>query len=150
MMTDAQIDAIHKANYKVDVPEYDYRYGEQVQQSRHAFARAIAALPKPVVAIDLSQLHRYDISGDGPCFAPNDGSYVLYDDLAALHAASGPDVKLAEAMQSLYQGYVRTLEACRDKILDLGGDCDPVDRMEAADPELRKARAALAALKPTT
>lgn len=40
-----------------------------------------------VAASDLSKLHRYDFSESGPCFAPDDGSYVLYDDLVELLAA---------------------------------------------------------------
>jgi hypothetical protein len=43
----------------------------------------------------------------------------------------------------LDKAYVNLLEAGRDKIIDLGGDCDPVEVMEKADPALRRARAAL-------
>lgn len=63
----------------------------------------------------------------------------------AIEAATAPNAKLVEALRELYRGYVRLLESGRDKIIELGGDCDPVDRMKASDPELRKARAALAA-----
>lgn len=48
-------------------------------------------------------------------------------------------------IRKLYKACVRTLEAGRDSILALGGDCDPVDRMEESDPTLREARAMLAA-----
>lgn len=41
------------------------------------------ALARPA---DLAGLHRYDIGECGPCFAPNDGSYVLFDDVQALLA----------------------------------------------------------------
>lgn len=51
---------------------------------------------------------------------------------------------LREALADLVQGYVNTLESGRDRIVELGGQCDPVDVMEAADPYLRAARAALA------
>jgi hypothetical protein len=62
---------------------------------------------------------------------------------------AAPNADLVELIRTLYRGYVNTLEGGRDKILDLGGDCDPVERMEADDPVLRKARAALASLPPT-
>lgn len=50
---------------------------------------------------------------------------------------------LREAMARLIRGYVNLLEAGRDRITFLGGDCDPVDVMEASDPWLKDARAAL-------
>jgi hypothetical protein len=43
------------------------------------------------------------------------------------------------------RGYVNTLEAGRDRIASLGGECDPVDVMEHGDPHLRKAREAITA-----
>lgn len=46
-------------------------------------------------------------------------------------------------LQRLYQGYVNMLELGRDRIIALGGTCDPVDVMEEGDPVLRSARAAL-------
>lgn len=51
--------------------------------------------------------------------------------------------KLRAALRDLYHGYVRTLEAGRQRIIDWGGDCDPVDVMEKRDPCLVAARAAL-------
>lgn len=50
---------------------------------------------------------------------------------------------LREAMARLIRGYVNLLESGRDRITFLGGDCDPVDVMEASDPWLKDARAAL-------
>lgn len=56
--------------------------------------RAVASSPEITdssiaqAALYLSSLHRYDVSCEGPCFSPNDGSYVLYDDLVALISAS--------------------------------------------------------------
>jgi hypothetical protein len=41
-------------------------------------------------ALDLSKLHRYDWSEAGGYFSPNDGSYVLYDDLVDLIASQQP------------------------------------------------------------
>jgi hypothetical protein len=52
--------------------------------------------------------------------------------------------ELLAALKDLYRSYVNTLEAGRDRILFLGGDCDPVDVMEQGNPALRRARAAIA------
>jgi hypothetical protein len=49
--------------------------------------------------------------------------------------------KLEAGLKHLYRGYVGTLEAGRDRIMDFGGTCDPVDVMEEGDPYLRAARA---------
>jgi hypothetical protein len=54
-----------------------------------------------------------------------------------------PDEALVKALRRLYRGYVNSLESGRDRILFLGGDCDPVDVMERGDPHLREARAIL-------
>jgi len=51
--------------------------------------------------------------------------------------------QLEGALRKLCLGYVNLLETGRDTILFYGGKCDPVDVMEAADPYLREARAAL-------
>ncbi|HEL5025680.1 TPA: hypothetical protein UOA81_000849 [Stenotrophomonas maltophilia] len=48
-------------------------------------------------------------------------------------------VDLAE-FKALYRAYVRLLESGRDRIIDLGGTCDPVDVMEANDVDLQAAR----------
>ena len=52
-----------------------------------------------------------------------------------------------DALTALYRGYVNTLQAGRDRIIFLGGECDTVEKMEASDPWLISARAALAALQ---
>lgn len=69
-------------------------------------------------------------------------SYVMIinSDLGALLAERDA---LREALKNLIRGYVYTLEGGRDMILSLGGQCDPVEIMEAIDPYLRAARAAL-------
>lgn len=56
-----------------------------------------------------------------------------------------PEVSaLVEALESLIKGYVKLLQAGRDRITSLGGDCDPIHVMEQNDPWLRDARNALA------
>ena len=59
----------------------------------------------------------------------------------------GERAELVEAFGKLYKKYVNLLESGRDRILDLGGSCDPVDVMEMSDPELRDARTALSKYK---
>lgn len=49
------------------------------------------------------------------------------------------------ALQKLVLAYVNLLELGRDRIIALGGQCDPVDVMEAGDPALRAAKAAVIA-----
>jgi hypothetical protein len=41
---------------------------------------------------------------------------------------------------ALYRAYVNTLECSRDRITSLRGECDSVERMEAGDPALVRAR----------
>lgn len=50
---------------------------------------------------------------------------------------------LLSSMRCLYGDYVRMMEVARDRIMELGGDCDPVDKMEMADPSLIAARAVI-------
>jgi len=50
---------------------------------------------------------------------------------------------LRRELGALMRGYVNLLENGRNRIMDLGGQCDPVDVMEARDPWLRDARVAL-------
>jgi Lar family restriction alleviation protein len=52
--------------------------------------------------------------------------------------------ELVEGYRSLYRAYVNTLEVARDRIRELGGECDPVDVMERGDPALSLARERLA------
>ncbi|MBH5389142.1 hypothetical protein [Bradyrhizobium diversitatis] len=51
---------------------------------------------------------------------------------------------LAKELEKLSLAYVNLLEIGRDRIVALGGSCDPVHMMEAGDPSLRRAREALA------
>lgn len=62
---------------------------------------------------------------------------------AIVAAQAGEIERLREALKELVCGYVNTLEAGRDRIMEFGGQCDPVDVMEASDPYLKSARAAL-------
>lgn len=55
---------------------------------------------------------------------------------------------LREALKKLIRAYVNLLETGRDRIVSAGGQCDPVDVMEARDVTLQEARAALSATQP--
>lgn len=85
---------------------------EKLAQHHNGFAVFLSLTPRPnwvalvaqkknvqviVAPIDLSPLHRYDLGGDGACFAPNDGSYVLYDDLVELLAAPQQHAQAAQS-----------------------------------------------------
>lgn len=56
--------------------------------------------------------------------------------------AAAPE--LLEELNQMIRAYVRLLEAGRDRIRDLGGECDGIDKMEADDPNLRAAKAVIA------
>ena len=55
--------------------------------------------------------------------------------------AAAPEL-LAE-LRKFRRAYVNLLEGGRDRILQLGGDCDPLDAMASSDPYLRSASAAI-------
>lgn len=59
--------------------------------------------------------------------------------------AAAPEL-LAE-LKGLHRAYVNLLEVGRDRITTLGGDCDPVDKMEGDDPNLRAVRALIAKIE---
>ena len=63
------------------------------------------------------------------------------------HMPAQDVTELVEALEKLYKKYVNLLESGRDRILELGGTCDPVDVMEMSDPGLRDARTALSKYK---
>ena len=52
--------------------------------------------------------------------------------------------ELLDGLKSLYKAYVNTLESARDRIISLGGSCDPVDQMELGDHALLRARQLIA------
>lgn len=60
---------------------------------------------------------------------------------------SGANEVGLDALRALYRAYVQLLESGRDRIVSLGGDCDPVERMESGDPALHAARAVIAKLE---
>lgn len=74
-----------------------------------------------------------------------------YREIAA--ALDAKDALLREAraeFRSLMLAYVNLMEIGRDRIISLGGNCDPVDVMERGDPALVKARSLLLKLTEAT
>lgn len=54
------------------------------------------------------------------------------------------NAELLEALKNMRRAYVNLMESGRDRIIFLGGECDPLDVMEAGDPNLRTSAAAIA------
>lgn len=52
--------------------------------------------------------------------------------------------ELSGALRQMTRAYVRLVETGRDLLVMQGYDCDPVEKMEADDPNLIAARAAIA------
>lgn len=52
-----------------------------------------------------------------------------------------------EALRKMNRAYVSLMENGRNRIVMLGGECDPVDVMERADPALIEAKKTLAAIQ---
>lgn len=63
-------------------------------------------------------------------------------------SSAGAGEAMRTELRRLYHAYVRLLESGRDRIRDLGGECDPVDVMERNDPDLIQARRALGFAQP--
>lgn len=51
---------------------------------------------------------------------------------------------LLDQLKAMNRAYVNLLETGRDRILQHGGTCDPVDVMEASDPFLHASKATIA------
>lgn len=82
-------------------------------------------------------------AGDGTLHGAID--YWQQRALKAEQSEDGRDAELLLALKDLRRAYVNLLESGRDRIVSLGGSCDPVDVMERNDPHLRRAAAAIAA-----
>jgi hypothetical protein len=57
---------------------------------------------------------------------------------------------LLKALKYLARHYVGQLENARDRIVSLGGQCDPVDVMERGDPHLKQVREVIASVEATS
>lgn len=55
--------------------------------------------------------------------------------------------ELLAALEKMNRAYINLMENGRDRIVMLGGDCDPVDVMERSDPCLLESRALIASVK---
>lgn len=65
-----------------------------------------------------------------------------HTDTIIANGSAAPE--LLDELKALRRAYVNLLESGRDRIIDLGGTCDPVDVMERNDPALRSSFAAIA------
>jgi len=88
-----------------------------------------------------------DVGHSGPglyceCVDAEEEGCILLDGTAPATRQPAQAVNIA-AFKALYRAYVRLLESGRDRIIELGGTCDPVDVMEANDVDLLAARRAL-------
>lgn len=94
---------------------------------------------------------RYDLRGLLRIKSPT-GAWVKFQDMDDYMLEGGQLMvrmvesrrELLEALKRLVRSYVNTMESGRDRIVALGGDCDPVDVMERGDPYLRLAKDAIA------
>jgi len=65
--------------------------------------------------------------------------------MTAMSNQTSNERALLKALKDLARHYVLLMENGRERIIFLGGDCDPVDVMERGDPYLKQARDAIAA-----
>lgn len=54
---------------------------------------------------------------------------------------------LLTALERMNLAYVTLMENGRDRIIQLGGECDSIDVMERDDPYLRESRSVIASVK---
>lgn len=71
----------------------------------------------------------------------------FHDFLDRIESLTRQHDELLEALEKMNRAYVGLMENGRDRIIALGGDCDPVDVMERSDPHLRESRAVIARVK---
>lgn len=67
--------------------------------------------------------------------------------IARMEQAETQRDELLAALEMMNRAYVNLMENGRDRIIMLGGECDPVDVMESNDPNLRESRAAIASVE---
>lgn len=87
--------------------------------------------------------HILAANGNTVCFMAWSGDVENNEphEKAAKLIAAAPE--LLAQLKSLARAYVRLMEAGRNRIIFLGGDCDSLEKMETDDPDLRDARAAI-------
>lgn len=115
-------------------------------ESLHDFRRTTIddsyhTLDKPMIK-RLTSVGALESIGFGKHRLTEYGEWLLEPNASAQQPVSGDD--LSKALRHLIRGYVNLIENGRDRILEAGGRCDPLDVMEASDPWLKSARAALA------
>lgn len=112
-------------------PEFDESGKAAMRtKARRKLPEAFGEMSDEWIADRVRMLMRDDIYHEAICTAGRDRIMRL----------SLQVTDLRQALKDLVRGHVNTLEAGRDRIVALGGDCDPVDVMERGDPYLRKAK----------
>lgn len=127
--------------------------GHEANLAHQSIAELRAALAaQPAEPVEPVAWLRFQEHADRPttvhlCDSDHPRAFQVYAAQPA-PAAVPPDERirvLREALIDLRRAYVRLMENGRDRIRMLGGECDPVDKMEQADPALRDAAAAIRA-----
>ena len=75
------------------------------------------------------------------------GAPEAASELRRLHEVEKQRDELLAALEKMNRAYVILMESARDRICDLGGECDGIEVMERNDPYLRESRAAIASVK---
>ena len=73
----------------------------------------------------------------------DDGKWA-YNEIVSLRKQRD---ELLAGLEKMNRSYVILMESARDRICDLGGECDGIEVMERNDPYLRESRAVIASVK---
>lgn len=93
-----------------------------------------------------------DIDSDEGCFMESaetlrEAAQRLDEQTVTIRSLIKQRDDLLAALEAMNRAYVNLMENGRDRIIMLGGDCDPVDVMERSDQTLQESRAAIASVK---
>lgn len=132
------------ARQPVEVSEGEFRAAASRQTASaesNATAEAMIAIARQPVGQERVAWASTGATGHKVVAMP--GLHKLpYGDYDLYAAPPAQAVDLGD-LKALYRAYVHLLESGRDRIIDLGGTCDPVDVMEANDVDLQAARRVL-------
>jgi hypothetical protein len=101
-------------------------------------ARRIVAAVNACEGVETDQLERC-AGSEANMFQGAIGLLGMITEKAEAHQVESL-VTMAK-LKRLYREYVNTLENGRSRIISLGGECDPIEKMEADDPTLKEVRA---------
>lgn len=147
---DMQIaEAVAKATWGMSGEGWNAEYGCYNYPDNLDIPAIIASIPAPEpVAWKYSKRYGSGLSFQKP--EPPTEPSDMDDDWYCIPLYAEPPAaeinrQLLDALKMLSHKYVCLLEGGRDRIIQLGGDCDPVDVMERDDPYLKQCREAIAA-----